>query len=63
MKIKIEDMLPEDDGRVRMYYTVDGGELTALILERNDLVSIQTIENAVKDALKGKAYIGQSFDI
>ncbi|MCK5601498.1 hypothetical protein KAR91_06510 [Candidatus Pacearchaeota archaeon] len=63
MKIEIKDMIPDDSGKIRMYFTIDGGDMTSMLLEKNDLSSLQTVENAIKDLFKGKEYIGISFDI
>lgn len=56
-------MIPDDSGKIRMYFTIDGGDMTSMLLEKNDLSSLQTVENAIKDLFKGKEYIGISFDI
>ena len=63
MKITIKDMIPDDSGKIRIYFTIDNDDTTSLLLEKNDLSSLQTVENVVKDLLKGKQYIGQSFNI
>jgi len=63
MRITIEDMRPDDSGKIRMYFKIDNEDITSMLLENNDLASIQTIENSIKELLKGKTYIGQSFEI
>lgn len=63
MIIKIIDISPDDSGKTRLYFTMDGGDTTSLLMDNNDLNSLQTVENAVKALLKGKEYIGESFEI
>lgn len=63
MNVKIVDMIPEGKNEIQMYYRIDDGDLTTLLLEKNDIVNIQTIKNVLEGLLKGKEYINQSFDI
>ena len=63
MEVLITGMSPENLTTTRVYFTIDGGELQSLLMSHSDLANTNTVENAIKDLLKGKQYIGHSFTI
>lgn len=63
MIIKIIDIKPDGLDLSRVYFKIDGGVLESLQMDHSDLASTTTVENAIKDLLKGKQYIGYSFEL
>lgn len=61
--IKISDIIPDEIGLNRVYFTIDGGVLQSLLMNHSDLTNVNSVENAIKNSLKGKQYIGHSFEL
>lgn len=65
MKIKIMSIEPTDDGKIRLYYSVDGrdNELKSMLLEETDLDNINKVKQKVQRMLKGYQHVGQVFEL
>lgn len=63
MMVTIDDVKPEDNGNSRVYFRIDNEPLESLMVNHTDLNSQQTLENAIKELLKGRAFKGITFEI
>jgi len=63
MMVKIEDIKPEDNGDSRVYFKIDDEPLESMVVNHSALNSQQTLENAIKELLKGRAFKGISFEL
>ena len=62
MKITIKDVKP-DGSQSRIYYSIDNDSTESMLVDKQDVVSLATLTNAIKSSLKGTEYIGETFEI
>jgi len=63
MMITIESIEPTDEGKSRVYYTIDNSELKSLLMQSTNMNSIATFRHAIKESLKGLEYVEDSFEL
>lgn len=63
INVKIAGMSSADNGRTVVYLSIDGGALTSMILEENDVQTEGALKAALSKRLKAQELVSKEFVI